>query len=628
MNIIQFVLPAFVGLPLLAFSAILLTPAYKEKVIGYWTILASAATLFLGIMLTLWWIFYAKESFIDIKELSLYSREEYEFFIDLYFDRTTAVFLLLGGVLSLLVSKYSTRYLHREDGYRRFFANLMMFYAGFNLTVLAGNFETLFFGWEILGLSSFLLIAFYRDRILPVKNAVRVFSIYRIGDIGLLLAMWMSHHFWGQNITFEMLNEWTKVETQVAVHPYAAWFLSLGLLAAATAKSAQFPFSTWLPRAMEGPTPSSAIFYGSLSVHIGVYLLIRTFPFWSHLFLFKVLVMLLGVTTAILAAPMARVQSSIKAQIAYSSIVQIGIMFIEVALGFHTLALVHLVGNAFLRTYQLLVSPSAVTYMIREQFYHERPNITCVEKYLPTKVRNTLYFLSVKEWQLEDFLYSVLVSPFKHLGSGLGKIDYKPLISSLLAILAVLLMASAFISEWPNILREILATACTLFAFMLTIKAFTEREKAERVWILILFNHLFILVGISINEHISVSEWLMYLSGILVAFVFGWQVIRLLRENEGNWTLFRYNGFIVKYPFAGGLLLLACLTMAGFPISPTFIGEDLLFSHVKETQPLLVFFMASAFVVEGLSLIRLYARTFLGHLPKTLPKGYKDRFFA
>jgi NADH:ubiquinone oxidoreductase subunit 5 (subunit L)/multisubunit Na+/H+ antiporter MnhA subunit len=558
----------------------------------------------------------------------LYSGDEYEFYIDLYFDRTTAVFLILGGLLSLLVAKYSTRYLHREEGYRRFFANLMAFYAGFNLTILAGNFETLFFGWELLGLSSFLLIAFYRDRILPVKNAVRVFSIYRIGDIGLLLAMWMSHHFWGQNITFEVLNEWAKVESEVMVHPYAAWFLSIGLLAAATAKSAQFPFSTWLPRAMEGPTPSSAIFYGSLSVHIGVYLLIRTFPFWSHLLLFKALVVVLGLITAILAAPMARVQSSLKAQIAYSSIVQIGIMFIEVALGFHTLALVHLVGNAFLRTYQLLVSPSAVTYMIREQFYHELPSANPIEKFFPVKLRNTLYLLSVKEWQLEDFLYNILVAPFKKMGKGLSTISYQRLILSLSVVLVVFLLASIFISSWPAYTREIVATACMLFAFLLTIKAFTERELAERAWVLILFNHFFVLVGISINEHLTIVEWAMYLSGVAIAFIFGWQVIRLLRENEGEWTLFKYNGFIVKYPFAGGVLLLACLTMAGFPISPTFIGEDLLFSHVKEAQPLLVFFMASAFVVEGLSLIRLYARTFLGHLPKTLPKGYKDRFFA
>lgn len=119
------------------------------------------------------------------------------------------------------------------------------------------------------------------------------------------------------------------------------------LIIAASIKSAQVPFSSWLPRAMEGPTTSSAIFYGSLSVHIGVFLLIRTYPLWESLLSIKILIISIGAITGLVAAATARVQSTVKTQIAYASIAQIGLIFIEVALGFHSLALFHFAGNAF-----------------------------------------------------------------------------------------------------------------------------------------------------------------------------------------------------------------------------------------------------------------------------------------
>lgn len=151
-------------------------------------------------------------------------------------------------------------------------------------------------------------------------------------------------------------------------HSTIGIFISAMFLLSASAKSAQMPFSSWLPRAMEGPTPSSAIFYGSLSVHIGVFLLLRTFPFWEFQTSVRLAIAFLGASTMLIATGIARVQSSVKSQIAYASIAQIGIIFIEVSLGFEKFAPFHFAGNAFLRTYQLLVSPSVVSYLIREQF--------------------------------------------------------------------------------------------------------------------------------------------------------------------------------------------------------------------------------------------------------------------
>ena len=152
-----------------------------------------------------------------------------------------------------------------------------------------------------------------------------------------------------------------------------AAFIVIMIVLAAMIKSAQLPFTSWLPRAMEGPTSSSAIFYGSLSVHIGVFLLLRTWPFWQDMLWVKIVIIAIGALTGIIATLIARVQPTVKTQIAYSSAAQIGIIFIEVAFGFHILALVHFAGNAFLRTYQLLVSPSVLNYLVHHQYFHYHP---------------------------------------------------------------------------------------------------------------------------------------------------------------------------------------------------------------------------------------------------------------
>ncbi|MEY4309562.1 MAG: hypothetical protein RL422_1765, partial [Bacteroidota bacterium] len=378
----------FIWVPIFGFLVSLILPKKNETLISVTAfstlaIQLSITTLFIG-----YWLFTGAET-IQIKDIILFKNEEYVFQIDFLFDKITAVYLLVGAILTFMVTLYSRYYLHREAGYKRFFNTTLFFYVGYCLTTLSGNLETLFIGWEILGISSFLLISFYRERYLPVKNAVKVFSIYRIGDVGIILAMWASHHLWGQNITFFQLNNAELVHEHLQTHSLIGVFISLMFLLSATAKSAQLPFSSWLPRAMEGPTPSSAIFYGSLSVHIGVFLLLRTFPFWENQTSVRILIAGLGLLTALVATGIARVQSSVKSQIAYASIAQIGLIFIEVSLGFEKLALFHFAGNAFLRTYQLLVSPSVVSYLIREQFYHFEPRAKSIEGILPQKLRNT-----------------------------------------------------------------------------------------------------------------------------------------------------------------------------------------------------------------------------------------------
>ncbi len=604
------IINSFIIIPLVGFLISLFVPEKNEKALSVITFTTVGIQMLASVMFVIYW-FMIGHPVLNVKDLVLFRSEGYEFYIDLMFDKITLTYLLVGALLTFLVTIYSRYYLHREKGYKRFFNTVLFFYLGYNVVIFSGNLETMFIGWEILGISSFLLIAFYRERYLPVKNAVKVFSIYRIGDVGLILAMWMSHHLFHENITFMNMKDFQLVHEHLQGHSVIGIFISLMILLSAAAKSAQLPFSSWLPRAMEGPTPSSAIFYGSLSVHIGIFVLLRTFPFWEHQTVVRILIGVLGLTTSIIATMIARVQSSVKSQIAYSSIAQIGLIFIEVAAGFENLALFHFAGNAFLRTYQLLVSPSVVSYLIREQFYNFVPRERTLEDSLPKRLEYSFYILSLKEWNLDHFLHRVLWGPLHKIGHKLDFLSYKQLIKVFVPTFILGLCALYF---QDNIAPEIYHVLPTVFAFIgliMVLKSFSERRNVLMSWTLIIMNHFWITLAISFNEHYEYNENILYLSGVVVSGLVGFLGLRKLRTSE-NIDLDQFHGHSYEHPRLSFVFLLACLGLTGFPLTPTFIGEDLIFSHIHEDQILLAILTSLSFIIDGLALIRIYARVFLG----------------
>ncbi|MCF8460371.1 MAG: hypothetical protein K9G46_06580 [Flavobacteriales bacterium] len=612
----HFIIPIFIIIPAAAFLLSLLIPAKKEDALSFLTFGAVGTQLAISIAFVVFWLFQGADV-INVKEMVIFRTAHYEFFIDFYFDGVTAVYLLVGTLLTFLITIYSRYYLHREKGYKRFFNTILFFFLGYCIAIFSGNLETLFIGWEILGISSFLLIAFYRERYLPVKNAVKVFSIYRIGDVGLILAMWMSHHLWHENVTFCKLSQELLEHPLIEQQTLIGIFISLMILVSAMAKSALFPFSPWLPRAMEGPTPSSAIFYGSLSVHMGVFLMLRTFEFWESQISVRIIIGLVGLITSAMAAPTARVQSSIKAQIAYASIAQIGLIFIELALGLRWLALFHFAGNAFLRTYQLLVSPSVVTYLIREQFYHFTPRKQSVEDSIPKRIEYTIYMLSLKEWNLESMLYRRLWNPMKAMGRSLSFLT----VNRVLAFLLPVLLIGAFLvfnkSYVPSGILSYLPAMFAIIALSMMLKAFTDRKSVRVSWVLIIMSHCWIALAISFNERFNFTDVMLYLSGIIGAGIIGYASILRLKKFEKHVDLTRFHGHVFEHPRIAMVFLLACLGLAGFPISPTFIGEDLIFTHIHENQVILAGLVSLTFIVDGLAVIRIYARVFLGPHSKT-----------
>lgn len=606
----------FLLIPFLGYVISLLISSKKEFVISRLAFITLCFQLVFAVGFTARWIWMGMPS-INLKDFSIYQVDDYDFFIDLYFDHVSAVFLILGAFLTFLITYYSRFYMHREHGFKRFFNTILLFYLGYNIIILSGNFETLFIGWEFLGISSFLLIAFYRDRYLPVKNAVKIFSLYRIGDIGLILAMWLSHHLFHENVTFGKMHNAELVSHLLQKHSWEGFFISFMILIAALVKSAQLPFSSWLPRAMEGPTPSSAIFYGSLSVHIGAFLLLRTHPFWEHQISVRILIGFIGVLTCIVASLMARVQTSVKSQIAYSSIAQIGLIFLEIVAGWDDLAMYHICGNALLRTYQLLVSPSIASYRIKEQLYHYEPREKTLEDSLPRRIEYSFYILSLKEWNLETIIYQVFLAPLQRFSKKFRIFQFKTGIILFVVIFVAGLVLLSFKDSIPHFWKNYLPGFYAFVGLMMVIKAFTERRNVVMSWFMVMMNHFWIALAISINVHIHYSTLAMYLLGVIISASVGYLAINRLIKKEKRITLARFQGHSFEHPRIAFIFLLACLGMAGFPITPTMIGEDLVFSAVREDQYFLAFFLSVSLIIDGLALVRMYARLFLGPHVKT-----------
>ena len=280
----------------------------------------------------------------------------YHFPLELFVDRLSLPLLALTIVLTGLAGAFSVRYIHRERGFFRFFFLLHLFAFGSQLVFTAGSLDLLIGGWELVGVTSVLLIAFFDERREPVRNAIRVFATYRIADVGLLLSSFVLHQGGSTIISRAVPGEWPD-QTAVLTGPDAMLAAFL-LLIAASGKSAQGPFCGWLPRAMEGPTPSSAIFYGAISVHLGAYLLLRFEPLLHAVPIAAWTTVAIGAFTAILGTIAHRVVADAKSSIAYASMTQLGIIFVEIGLGFPRLALLHIVGHAIVRMFQLLRAPS------------------------------------------------------------------------------------------------------------------------------------------------------------------------------------------------------------------------------------------------------------------------------
>jgi NADH-quinone oxidoreductase subunit L len=338
----------------------------------------------------------------------------YHFSIKIVFDRLSVPFAILSFILSGTIGAFASRYMHRERGYNRFFVLYAMFVLGMVVTSLAGTIETLFTGWELVGLSSALLVAFFQERPAPSRNGLWVWVIYRVSDASLLLAAVVMHHLRGEGDFDKLFGAGLWPYQHSEATPYQALVVGSLLLVAAAGKSALIPFSGWLPRAMEGPTPSSAVFYGALSVHLGAFLLLRVSPLLDRSILLCTMIVVLGLTTAVFAYLAASVQTDIKSALSFASLSQVGLIVAEIGFGFRYIALVHILGHACLRTLQFIRAPTLL------HDYHTLEN--AIGDHLPqggapwgrlgaNRSRSWLYRLALERGYLDVLMLEYVVSP-------------------------------------------------------------------------------------------------------------------------------------------------------------------------------------------------------------------------
>jgi proton-translocating NADH-quinone oxidoreductase chain L len=290
-------------------------------------------------------------------------------------DALSAMMAVMVTFIATLIAIYSVGYMHGDEGYARFFAEVSLFVFMMTTLVLADNFVLLYLGWEGVGLCSYLLIGFWFTRPAAAAAARKAFLVTRIGDVGLFLGILLLWSRFGHHLDYQHIFQAVKAEADAKTLDYGLLTTAcLWLLCGAVGKSAQFPLHVWLPDAMEGPTPVSALIHAATMVTAGVYLVARCTPLFMLAPDAQVVVATLGAITAILAAAIALTQNDLKRVLAYSTLSQLGYMFMALGSGVSSVnegfvtfavlaAMFHLFTHAFFKALLFLSAGSVMHAM-------------------------------------------------------------------------------------------------------------------------------------------------------------------------------------------------------------------------------------------------------------------------
>jgi NADH-quinone oxidoreductase subunit L len=282
---------------------------------------------------------------------------------ELQADRLTAIMMMVITGIGFLIHVYSISYMHGDAGFYKFFAYLNLFVFNMLVLVMGANFLMLFFGWEGVGLCSYLLIGFWYSNVDYGKAARKAFIMNRIGDLGLLLGLFLIVKQFG-SLDYDIV--FAKVQLQ-QFNPEMVNAICILLFIGAMGKSAQIPLYTWLPDAMAGPTPVSALIHAATMVTAGIYLVVRCHILYDFSVPAREFIMWIGLATSILAALIGLKQNDIKKVLAYSTVSQLGLMFIALGVGAYSAAMFHLITHAFFKALLFLGSGSVIHAMGGEQ---------------------------------------------------------------------------------------------------------------------------------------------------------------------------------------------------------------------------------------------------------------------
>ncbi len=348
-----------VGLPLLAALANGINALFGERysyVAVYRTACGAILLSFLGAV----WVFVGVLLDPAPREVVVYRwlfsgdlNVDFAFLI----DSLSAIMMLVTTGIGFLIAVFSVNYMHNERGFSRFFTVTPLFVFAMLVLVMANNYVLLFLGWESVGVCSYLLISYYYERPASAKAGTKAFVMNRIGDAGFLIGIFLIV------ATFQT-TDFSGVFSQAESADTATLTaIGLCLLVGAVGKSAQLPLTTWLARAMEGPTPSSALIHAATMVTAGVYMIARSHVIYDLAPNALLAVAIVGAATALFGAMVGLVQTDIKSILAYSTTAQLGLMFLACGLGAYPVAIFHLVAHAFFKTLLFLTAPSILHHL-------------------------------------------------------------------------------------------------------------------------------------------------------------------------------------------------------------------------------------------------------------------------
>lgn len=347
--------------PLVGFLILLFTSSFIHRNVAYWVGCISLFISFFCFSISL--LMYTHLSFHPFS-LLLYnwiSLEPLYTDFSLHIDPLSLLMTLIITGVGFLIHIYSTGYMEHEEDYARFFACMNFFVFAMLLLVLGANLLLLFVGWEGVGLASYLLIGYYYNRPPAAKAATKAFVVNRIGDLGLLLGIILTYYIFGTSDIEAVIS---KAHAQFAVGAPLIALLTFLYFIGAIGKSAQIPLHVWLPDAMEGPTPVSALIHAATMVTAGVYLVVRMHPLFMLAPDVLHFVGAVGGATSLFAALCAVGQNDLKRVLAYSTVSQLGLMFLACGVGAFYAAMFHLTTHAFMKAL-LFLSAGNVVHMMR-----------------------------------------------------------------------------------------------------------------------------------------------------------------------------------------------------------------------------------------------------------------------
>ena len=361
-------------MPLLGFLSVLLLGRYmSEKQVGVVGTGVVAASFVLAVI-TFFMLIHHSSREVTVNLFSWISVGTLHVPAAMLVDPLSITMCLFVTGISALIHLYSTGYMHGEKDFRKFFLYLNLFVFSMLLLVLANNLVLTFVGWEGVGLCSYWLVSYYFDRDSAASACKKAFIYNRVGDVGMLIAMFLLFS------RLHTLTYLTIFERSGTLTPMIATLVVLALLLAATGKSAQIPLFNWLPDAMEGPTPVSALIHAATMVTAGVYLLVRMSPVLALSHSGRMTIAVIGGVTAFVAATIATSQKDIKKVLAFSTISQIGYMVLAVGVGAYGAAIFLMIAHAFFKALLFLGSGSVIHSLNGEQDMRKMGGL---QKYLP-----------------------------------------------------------------------------------------------------------------------------------------------------------------------------------------------------------------------------------------------------